>query len=424
MNNPVARDCADFTLIYRAAQPVSRISGHTGFMRSIVLPVCLALALGGLMSGQSPYVSVSGTVEKIDVKGGVMTVKPDKGDAATSVKFNEQTTFSIIPAGETDVKKGTPGTPADISAGDKVVARVLTADPTGKPARTVYVERQADLAKRKERTQEEWKSAVNGLVTSVSLAEIKITAKMAGSPAPKEVTLELGPKVDYERYDPANGKYEPSNLAAIKVGDQLRVLGEKNADSTGIKAENIGSGSFKTIGVQVKSIDAAGNQITGIETGSKKPVIIALRTDTSLKKFSDMAAMMVARQLNPTYQQAGGRGNRGGGGGGARAEMPQGGGAPPDGAPGGGRTGMGGGRGGRGGMDIGKIIEQQPSIQLGDLKPGDAIIVTGATANSSDKLIAIALVAGVEPILRAAPSNGADPLAGSWNMGGGGGGDQ
>jgi hypothetical protein len=35
--------------------------------------------------------------------------------------------------------------------------------------------------------------------------------------------------------------------------------------------------------------------------------------------------------------------------------------------------------------------------------------------------VAIALVAGVEPILRAAPSSGADPLAGSWNMGGGGG---
>jgi hypothetical protein len=72
-------------------------------------------------------------------------------------------------------------------------------------------------------------------------------------------------------------------------------------------------------------------------------------------------------------------------------------------------------------MDVGKIIEQQPAIQLADLKPGDSIIVTGATATENAPLVAIALVAGVEPILRAAPSNGADPLAGSWNMGGGGG---
>ena len=81
------------------------------------------------------------------------------------------------------------------------------------------------------------------------------------------------------------------------------------------------------------------------------------------------------------------------------------------------------GRGGRGGrnMDIGRIIEQQPSIQLADLKPNDAIIVTGATGNDASKITATALVAGVEPILRAAPNNAADPLAGSWNMGGGGG---
>ena len=72
-------------------------------------------------------------------------------------------------------------------------------------------------------------------------------------------------------------------------------------------------------------------------------------------------------------------------------------------------------------MDIGKIIEQQPAITLAELKAGDAIIVTGATGNDPAKLTATALVAGVEQILRAAPSNGADPLAGSWNMGGGGG---
>jgi hypothetical protein len=74
-------------------------------------------------------------------------------------------------------------------------------------------------------------------------------------------------------------------------------------------------------------------------------------------------------------------------------------------------------------MDIGKIIEQQPAIQLADLKPNDAIIVTGATGDDTSKITATALVAGVEPILRAAPSNAPDPLAGSWNMGGAPGGE-
>jgi hypothetical protein len=247
-----------------------------------------------------------------------------------------------------------------------------------------------------------------------------MSAKLPGSPAPKEVTVDLSGKVDFRHYNPESGNYEPSTLSAIAVGDQLRVLGQKNADSTEIKADRLGSGSFKTIGVQVKSIDPATKTIQGIETASKKPVTIALRSDTSLKKFNDMAAMMVARQINPSYQgMGGGRGNRGGGGAPAAPAA--------EGAPAGG-NGRGGGRGGRG-MDIGKIIEQQPSIELADLKPGDAVIVTGATGADPAKITATALIAGVEQILRAAPASaGADPLAGSWSMdaggGGGGGGPQ
>jgi hypothetical protein len=409
-------------------------------MRTVVVSVLFAL-LGAAapsliaQAPASPYVSVLGVVDKVDAAGKVLTVKPENG-APTTIKFDEKTSFLLLPAGEKDMKKATPSGAGDVATGDHVLARVLTADPTGKPARTIVIEKQSDLAKLNERQEEEWKTATSGLITSIDPAakQIKIMAKVAGSPAPKEVTVDIGGHVDYTHYNPATGKYEPATLAAIKTGDQLRVLGDKNADSTVIKAVAVGSGSFKTIGVQVKTIDVAANQITGIETASKQPVVVALRADTSLKKFSDVAALMVARQLNPTYQQAGGRGRRGGGegqgapdGGGAAA-------APPSGAGAGGGEGggqgrgfggggaRGGGRGGRG-MDIGKIIEQQPAIQLADLKPNDAIIVTGATGDSPSKITATALVAGVEPILRAAPSNAPDPLAGSWNMGGAPGGE-
>src|SRR5215472_1755508 len=294
-------------------------------MRNVVVSAVMSLALCAGAMAQSAYTSVIGTVEKIDAGAKAVTVKPDKGDASATVKYDERTTFEVIPAGETDMKKATPAKDTDLAEGDKVLARVLTADPA-KPARTVYITKQADLAKRRERTQEEWKTATNGIITSVDPSVIKINARVPGSPTPKEISVETGPKVDYQRYNAETGAYEASGFAAIKVGDQLRVLGEKNADLTQIKAESIGTGSFKTIGVLVKTIDPAAKQIIGTETSSKKPVVVALRGDTTIKKFSDMAAMMVARQLNPTYQQTVGRGARGGGapGGGA-----PGGGAPP-----------------------------------------------------------------------------------------------
>ncbi|MEP6714558.1 MAG: hypothetical protein ABJC09_03230 [Terriglobia bacterium] len=410
-------------------------------MRIVILPALLAM-LGAAASAQdaaqpakSPYESVIGTVDKADTAAKALIIKPDKGDN-TTVKWDDKTTFLRIPAGETDMKKAVPATAADVALGDRIVARVFTADPTGKPARTLYVTKQADIAQRLQSTEEEWKNATSGLVSSVDPAahQIRFMAKVAGSPVPKEIVADIAGKVDYRRYDPDSGKYTEGTLATIKAGDVVRVLGQKSSDGSEIKVQSIGSGSFKTIGVQVKTIDTAAKEISGIEISSKKPITVALRSDTLLKKFSDVAAMTVARQLNPSYQQAGGRGSRGNGGAGGNAGGGYpGGGNPGGGNPGGGNpggdpaaAGAGGGRGGGRGArntDIGKLIEQQPSIELADLKPGDAIIVTGATGTDAAKLTATALVAGVEPILRAAPSNGADPLAGSWSTGGAGGGD-
>jgi hypothetical protein len=373
------------------------------------------------------YASVAGTLTKVD-PAGTLTVKPEKGDE-TAVKFDSNTSFLTIAAGETDMKKAQAATSKDAAAGDRVIARVLTADPTGKPARTVYVMKQADLAKRQQDTQEQWKTATSGLISAIDPAAKQVKFNMRAAGGTKEVTVDIGGKVDYKHYNPASGQYEAAALDGMKVGDQIRVLGQKNADVTNIKADAVGYGSFRTIGVLVKSVDSP-TQITGTETASKKPVTITLRPETELRRFSDQAAMMLARQLNPSYQQAGGRGGRGGNGGGAAAEgAPAGG--PGAGAPGqggggrgagaGGPGGRGAGRGGAGGTDVGRLIEQQPTIEPADLKSNEPIIVTAAYSGDASKLTAIALVAGVEPILRAAPDNGADPLAGSWNMGGGGG---
>ncbi len=431
-------------------------------MRTVVASVCLVVfgATGSLFAQDaaaaakaSPYTSVIGTVSKADATGKVLTVKPDKGDD-TTVKFDDRTSFLRIAAGETDMKKAADAKAVDLEVGDRVIARVQTTDPTGKPARTIYITKAADVTKRVQDTQAQWKNATRGLAAAIDpgAKTITITSKMGATS--RDTVLDISGKVDFRHYNPESGQYEAGQLTSVRTGDQILVLGQRGPE--GIKADSIGFGSFKTIGVVIKSIDTANNTITALEAASKKPITVALRADTSVKKFSDTSAAMVARMLNPTMQNAGGRGGRGGGapgggapdaaaGGGRGGEgRPAGGppvggppvGGPPAGGPpagGEGRGGFGqggpggpGGRGGRGrgGMDIGAIIEQQPTIQLSELKPGDALIVTGATGVDSAKLIATALIAGVEPILRAAPSNGADPLAGAWSVGGGGGGGE
>ena len=361
----------------------------------------LLLALSAVVMAQDAgqpakarYVSLIGTVEKVDASGKVLAIKPDK-PGQNSVTFDDKTQFLRLPAGETDAKKATRGVASDVSVGDRIIAR-LRAGEDGQPAVFLYFTKQNDLAQRKEKTLEEWqKDGVAGLVKSVDPATKQIVISVRGAGPPRDLTLDAGGAVEYQRYSPDSGKYEPGALASIQAGDQVRVLGQKNADQSVIKVEAIMSGLFKTLPVQIKSIDAAAGQIMATDLASKKPITINIKPDTSLKKLDDATALQMARRLNPTFQ--GGRGQA--------AAAPE----------------SGQGRGGRGGgrnLDIGKVIEQQPAITLADLKAGEPIVVVGAAADDMSRMRAMTVVAGVDPILRAAPQNGPDPLGGNWNFGG------
>ncbi len=347
-------------------------------MRIAALLALVAIPVFG-QAPPSPYLSVIGTVQS--VADNVLTVKTDKaGD--TTVKFDAKTSFRKIPPGETDMRKASPAQAEDVAAGDRIVARVRTDNPTGIPAVTLYIAKAAELAQRQQKTLAEWQTqGVSGVVKSVDLAAKQAVITARG----KDVTLDVSGAVTYQRYKPETAKYEDDTFASIQPGDQLRVLGVKNADQTQIKAEAIMSGLIKSVPVQIKNIDAATGQITALNLASKKPIMVIVRPDTMMKKLDDQTATMMARRLNPGAQ-AGGRG-----------------------AGGGGRA-----------MDQSKILESQPTIQLSDLKTNDPVVITGSPASDMSRITAMTLVAGVEPILRAAPANGPDPLGGNWNLGGDG----
>jgi len=94
--------------------------------------------------------------------------------------------------------------------------------------------------------------------------------------------------------------------------------------------------------------------------------------------------------------------------------------------------GMPGGMGGMrrpGGDMMGMAIDRAPAIQLSELKKDDPLILSVSKTKEPNKVVAITILAGVEPIL-ATPANGSRASQlGTWNldggagmMGGGGGG--
>ncbi len=397
-------------------------------MPLIALSGLLPVASAQAPAAPSPYVSVSGSITKVDAAGKVISVKTDTGE--TTVKFNDQTQLMQLPPGEADTKKATPLQADQMSAGDHILARVQTKDPTGLPARTIYVNRSSDIAKENAAKAQEWQTqAVSGYVDNIDAAGKKVSMKVKGAAgAPdRDVALDLSGKVNYQRFSDKTFTYDNADMSAIKTGDHLRVLGTKNADVTQIKVTDVAADAIKQIGATIKSIDAASGTITATDT-AKKSVTITIRTATKVKRLDDPTALMIARIVNPSFQGTGGRGAGGGagagaGGGGGRGFG--GGGQAGGGAPGGsGRAGGGGGRGRGGANQIQTLIDAQADAGIADLKPGEPIIVSGPSSPDSSSFSAMMVLAGVDQILRAAPSTGADPLGSGWSSAGGGGGGE
>jgi hypothetical protein len=69
----------------------------------------------------------------------------------------------------------------------------------------------------------------------------------------------------------------------------------------------------------------------------------------------------------------------------------------------------------RGNMDFQDMLERMPTLKLADLKVGDAVMLASTIGTDGTRVTAINLLAGVEPLLTAAPKGG-QQIFGSWNF--------
>jgi len=229
-----------------------------------------------------------------------------------------------------------------------------------------------------------------GTVTAVDTAANKIMIKSG----PRTYTVLATPKTTYHRYSPDSARFSDakvSSFAEIRNGDQVRVLGTKDEYRTEISAEKIVFGSFRQLAATVTAINAQSGELTVKDLASKKALTIRVDASSTMRKLPENAARMLARRYAP----------------GADAEQ------PASGVPG--RGGRGGGAGG----DIGQMLDNLPAMPLGDLKPGDAIMVSTTQGSDPGRVTAITLLAGVEPLLTASPTATRDIMSG-WNLGGNG----
>ncbi|HEX8137607.1 MAG TPA: hypothetical protein VF544_08465 [Pyrinomonadaceae bacterium] len=332
---------------------------------------------------------VIGEVTAIDTAARQMSVKTDAG-AVVNVLMSDATIYLRLPPGEKTLDKATKITLADVGVGDRVFARGKTSDDQKTvPARALVVMTKADIARKQEHDRAEWRRrGILGTITALNpeTKEVTVSARMREGVRPIIVEAS-SPAVNFRRYAPDSIKFSdarPSSFAELKIGDQLRALGEKSADGTRFTPEEVVSGSFRTVGGTVTAVNSQAGEIKINDLLTKQPVTITVRPDTMLRSFPpEMAAMMAQRMQGPGGGPGAGIGGGAGGG------------------PGGGaQAGAGGGpRGPGGGFDFQEVLERLPAIQVGELKTGDTIIVSSTTGATPARVTAIALVSGVDALL-------------------------
>lgn len=146
------------------------------------------------------------------------------------------------------------------------------------------------------------------------------------------------------------------------------------------------TGSVTAVASQARQVSLKTDKGETITVATGDPV----DSDSTMKKLDPQTSAMLARRYGP------GRGQ-----GAADGSAPEGRGA---------------------GGDLSQMLERLPAIPLADLKAGDAVMVSTTMGSDPSRVTAVMLLAGVEPLLTAAPNATRDIMSG-WNPGGGGGGE-
>ena len=391
------------------------------------IAIAVAIALPVPSDSQSPSPArIVGTVKS--VTGNAVTLTTDSGPEMV-VTFADSARIVRAAPGQADLKSAPAITVGAIEVGDRILARVQSGEGNAAIASSAIVMKKGDIASRQQQEQEEWRRGVGGIVRAADLASGSITIVNALAASGKEIVIHVSPDTKLLRYAPDSVKFDdakPGTMDQIKPGDQLRARGAKSADGAEFAAQAVVSGTFRDIAGTVVSTEPASNTVTVMDLISKKPVTIRLSRESQLRKLPEMMAMGIAMRLKgsgpgspaaagsePVSGSSGSRPRNGAGPAGGATE----------GKGDGNMRGAGHWRGnGNGHPDFQQILSRMPGFSLADLHKGDAVMLVATEGTDSSGPTAITMLAGVEPILSAAPAGtSASTILSPWNLGAGGG---
>ena len=305
-----------------------------------------------------------------------------------------------------DIKTARVGTISDINGGDKAIVSGTAGD-TGQTmtATRVLLLKSNAIAAMHADEQAAWAHSLGGVVRSADAAAGTLTV-VNGQ---RSTTVTTSPSTIVRRYTGASVRFEDavkSTVAAIQPGDQVQARGQRSADDASIAADEIVAGSFSNFSGTLTAIDSAAGTVTLKDLATKKAVTVGITGKTNLRKLpAGYGQSMPGRDGAAGSASSPTRGAGAAAAGQSSAGMR----APAEtGSAGTGRTGK---------VDLSRVINRLPTETLGELKPGDAVMIVASNAPDSDRATAITLLSGVEQILSS--STAGQTTLSPWSLGSG-----
>lgn len=358
-----------------------------------LMMLCAGPALAQASGAAAPPQSLRaiGVVTKIQASG--FMLHTDAGPDVLVV-LGEGVSFLRVPPGVTNLNSATKITLSDISVGDRVLVRGRASeDQKSIVATSVLAMTKSDLASAREAERLDWqRRGIRGTVQSVN-ADAREVAILAPAipPTPGNTTHSVTVSVSSNgvllRYAPDSVKFsdaKPGTFQQIRVGDQVRALGTKSEDGSRFAAEKLVSGTFRTLGATVVSVDAQSHTVNVTDAASGQLILVRTNGDSKLLRLPSAVAQQLAK-LNNT-----GAGAQDGKNADKAADQPP---------------------------DMEQILAGAPALDLSELKPGDSLMVVSTEGTKPSEVTAIDIFAGVEPIFAARPKGSNQAVLGPWSLG-------
>jgi hypothetical protein len=374
-----------------------------------LLTFVLALAGASALYAQATAAPhQSGTVKSTASDSFVLTTAAGQD---VTVNVPSAAKVLIVPPGAKDLSAASAGSVSEVQPGDRALV-TGTAGDTGTTltaARVILMKSNA-IAQTHAEEEAAWARGGGGIVKSVDPA----TGTIVISSGLHNITVTTTPATIIRRYSGQSVRFEDavkSDLASIQPGDQMRVRGTRSADGSSIAADEIVTGGFKNYSGLVTAVDTAAGTVTLKDLATKKVVTVLVTPNSDVRRLPPQAAQMIAARMRGGAAGAG-AGHPGG-------DHPAGEHASGEQRPGGGAAAseQGGAAAGarRAGMDLSQMLSRLPKETVAGLKTGDAVMIVATSPSQSGQSSAVTLLAGVEPILTAAPGGEGMTLT-PWSM--------